>query len=104
MIIYGRRSFNAKSVKLSEIGITTDVPGVVQFEYRQQYAHIYWIPMFPLGAEWCVRKTDDKLYELSSQELIPVLNAVPRPKLGWVTFLGPILGISWLLLFSIMSR
>lgn len=90
MIIYGRNSFNAKTVKLSEIGIHDQVPGVVQFELRQQYAHLYWIPMFPIGSMWCVRKSDNKLYEVSN-ELLPSLNSLPRRKLGWVAFIGPIL-------------
>lgn len=95
---YGRNSFKVKAVQLAEIGIHESVPGVVQFEYRQQYAHLYWIPMFPIGSMWCVRKTDNKLYEVSS-ELLPALNAVPRRKMGWLAFAGPII-IALVLLFG----
>ncbi|QHS58619.1 hypothetical protein [Chitinophaga agri] len=103
MIIYGRNSFNAKTVQLSEIGIHEQVPGIVQFELRQQYAHLYWIPMFPIGSNWCVRKSDNKLYEVN-YELLPALNALPRRKLGWVAFIGPILIAGGLLFARIFIR
>jgi hypothetical protein len=90
MIIYGRNSYNAKTVKLSEVGVHDQVSGIVQFELRQQYAHVYWIPIFPIGSMWCVRKTDNKLYEVNS-DFLPTLNALPRRKMGWVAFLGPII-------------
>jgi len=103
MIIYGRNSFNAKTVELSELGIHSDVPGVVRFELRQQYAHLYWIPFFPIGSQWCVRKTDDKLYEVNA-ELLPALNALPRKKVGWIAFLGPILLGAGFLLFNLFGK
>lgn len=100
IFFYGRNSFKMKAVQLSEIGIHSAVPGVVQFELRQQYGHLYWIPMFSLGTQWCVRKTDNKLYEVNS-ELLPTLNALPRPKLGWIAFTGPILVGLGLLYYNI---
>lgn len=100
MIIYGRRSFRVRAAQLADIGIHEQVPGIVQFELRQNYAHIYWIPMLPLGSQWCIRKTDDKLYEVNDS-LLPALNALPRPKLGWVAFIGPILIILAILLAQV---
>ena len=100
IFLYGRNSFKVKTVQLSEIGIHTEVPGVLHFEYRQQYAHLYYIPMFPIGSQWCVRKTDNKLYEVS-HELLPVLNAQPRRKMGWLAFAGPIIFALILIYFRI---
>jgi hypothetical protein len=102
IFFYGRNSFKVKTVQLSEIGIHSEVPGVVQFELRQQYGHLYWIPMFPMGSQWCVRKTDNKLYEVNS-ELLPTLNALPRRKLGWLAFAGPIIIGLVLLYFKIFG-
>jgi hypothetical protein len=90
IFFYGRNSFKVRAVQLSEVGIHSEVPGVVQFELRQKYGHLYWIPMFSMGTMWCVRKTDNKLYEVNP-DLLPTLNALPRPKRGWLAFAGPIL-------------
>jgi hypothetical protein len=102
ILYYGRNSFKVKTVQLSDIGINTEVPGVVHFEYRQQYAHLYWIPMFPIGSQWCVRKTDNKLYEVN-HELLPALNALPRRKMGWLAFAGPIIAALVLIYFRIFA-
>ncbi|MVT12430.1 hypothetical protein [Chitinophaga tropicalis] len=103
MIIYGRNSYRVRSAQLAEIGINEQIPGIVQFELRQNYAHIYWIPLFPLGSQWCIRKTDNKLYEVNDS-LLPALNALPRPKNGWIAFTGLILIAAALLWFSIFVR
>ncbi|BAV04084.1 hypothetical protein SAMN05421788_104180 [Filimonas lacunae] len=89
IFFYGRKSFNAKTVQLSDIGIFETQSDIVQFELRQEYAHLYWIPFFPVGSKWCARKSDNNLYEVNN-ELVPALDAIPRKKLGWVAFIGPI--------------
>ncbi|PSL43487.1 hypothetical protein CLV51_108179 [Chitinophaga niastensis] len=98
--IYGRRSLCLKAFQLADIGIASDVPDFVQFEVRQEYAHLYWIPLFPIGKIWCVRKTDDKLYEVH-EDLLPLLKALPHPAVSWISFLGPIL-IGVALLYSMV--
>ncbi|SEW50444.1 hypothetical protein [Chitinophaga arvensicola] len=100
IFFYGRRSLLMKSFQLTDIGIFSDVPDFVRFELRQEYAHLYWIPFFPLGKMWCVRKSDDKLYEVSS-EVLPLLKALPHPTVSWMAFLGPILLAVVFLLFQI---
>ena len=87
-----------KAFQLADIGIFNDAPDFVQFELRQEYAHLYWIPLFPIGKVWCVRKTDDKLYNVN-EELLPLLEALPHPRVSWLAFAGPIL-IAGGLLFS----
>jgi hypothetical protein len=90
LIFYGRRSLRLKAFQLADIGIFSEIPDFVQFEVRQEYAHLYWIPLFPIGKIWCVRKTDDKLYEVN-EELLPQLKALPHPSVSWIAFLGPVL-------------
>lgn len=89
-----------KSFQLADIGVFSNVPDFVQFEVRQQYAHLYWIPLFPLGKMWCVRKSDDKLYEVND-ELLPLLEALPHPSTSWVAFLGPILIVGGFLFYKL---
>ncbi|MCW3465473.1 hypothetical protein [Chitinophaga nivalis] len=103
MIIYGRRSFCMKSFQLADIGIANDIPDFVKFEVRQTYVHIYWIPLFPIGKIWCVRKTDDKLYEVNA-EILPALQSLPHPKVSWVAFIGLILIGVLFLAFVVAGR
>lgn len=100
IFFYGRRSLLMKSFQLADIGVFSDVPDFVQFELRQNYAHLYWIPLFPLGKMWCVRKADDKLYEVN-EELLPLLEALPHPSMSWVAFLGPILLVAGYVLYKL---
>jgi hypothetical protein len=101
--LFGWNSFKVRSFTLSEIGITNQSEAGLEFEVRQSYFHIFWIPFFPLRKRWVVRK-DGKMYEMPGE-----IQAVAERKLTgvgmpWYTFTGPILllaaGIIFLMITS----
>jgi|GEM_PF-2344991 len=63
MIIYGHNNFNRLTVNPTEIGLFDNSYANITFQLRQRYAHIFWIPIFPLAQVWIVNKGDGKLYE-----------------------------------------
>lgn len=73
MIIYGHNNFTRLTVSPLEIGLFDNSLLNVTFQLRQRYAHIFWIPIFPLAQVWVVNKGDGKLYECS-YEIRQVLN------------------------------
>jgi hypothetical protein len=93
MIIYGTNRYALKVVKPEELGFTGDTQGIRQFELIQRYAHIFWIPIFPIGQTWCARKTDNKLYHLNGA-LEDQLKNIPYSKTAIIpAFAGLILAL-----------
>src|SRR6478736_4773747 len=73
MIIYGHNNFNRLTVNPVEIGLFDNSYANITFQLRQRYAHIFWIPIFPLAQLWIVNKGDGKLYECP-YEIKQILN------------------------------
>lgn len=63
-IIFGHNSFVIKRVSPKELGLENN-PEMKNAEIQliQKYAHLYFIPVFPMGQEWVLRK-DGKSYHL----------------------------------------
>lgn len=56
MILFGWNNYNLKTVEPHELGmISKEIPDV-QIQYRQKYFHLFFIPVFPLGRFWAIRK------------------------------------------------
>jgi hypothetical protein len=51
MIIYGRRSTHLKSVQLSNETCPCNTKGSMTMSVFNQYAHVFWIPLFPVGRD-----------------------------------------------------
>ena len=75
-----------------------EVPKHEQEEYdysierRQRYFHILWIPFFPVGKYWAVRRDQDgALLEAPFHVESHLISLDIRMKPPWYTFLGPIL-------------
>ena len=92
IIIGGHRSYSRKTVLPGEIGINTS-ENIKQFELTQRYAHLWFIPLFPLKFSWCVRLKDNKLYEVTEHVKVQ-LEEVPYSKASLlIAFAGPIAGL-----------
>lgn len=65
-IVFGVRHFKLKEYTLKELGIPNEGNANVTIERRQKYFHLYWIPFFPTGKKWALRKGSE-LYELPPQ-------------------------------------
>ena len=64
MIIYGHNHFRQRSFIPTELGLPQSF-NEYNIEIRQRYFHLFWIPFFPIGKIWGLRKhADNKLYEM----------------------------------------
>ncbi len=64
MIVFGHNSFVIKRISPGEVGLFTEEWIGAQIHLRQKYAHLYYIPVFPIGQVWVVRKNKVN-YELN---------------------------------------
>ncbi len=66
MIVYGQNHFKIKSFTPQELRLPKE-EGLndIDIQVRQRYAHLFWIPFFPIGKLYCFKRLgDDNLYEL----------------------------------------
>jgi hypothetical protein len=61
-IVFGHGHFRIKKVQPHEVGLFDKEFNNITFDLQQKYAHLYWIPFFPLGKVWTVNKGDGKKY------------------------------------------
>ncbi len=66
MIVFGTNNFRIKKFTIDQVGSEFDEgwEGVL-FEVRQRYFHLFWIPFFPIGKIFTIKKpgSSDK-YEM----------------------------------------
>lgn len=87
MIVFGHNNFKIKSFSPRELGIPEN-PGdqKITLEVRQRYFHLFWIPFFPIGKAYVVRKEgDSNMYEMPL-ELQHVLSQRDDIKTPWYSF------------------
>lgn len=104
MIVYGWNSFEIYTCRPSEIGLPEDWNNQYIIQRRQKYAHLFWIPFFGIGKIWVLKGRDGNMYE-PSIDLHRHLNSLPiAPKTPWYTFIGPILLLAGLIIFTISEK
>jgi hypothetical protein len=81
LIFFGIKNFGIKNFEPTELGLPQVTSDPYRVEYRQKYFHLYWIPIFGLGKDWFIRKSDDKLYEPLG-ELKAYLQGIPVKGMG----------------------
>lgn len=100
-IIFGHNHYCRKSVKLEESGILTPIENIKQFELTQRYAHIYWIPLFPIGLSWNARANDGKLYKINDA----LEQQLKHIHYSWtsvlIAFIGPILLVAGFVCYEV---
>ncbi|GAA3949614.1 hypothetical protein GO495_23665 [Chitinophaga oryziterrae] len=100
-IVFGHNHYCRKSVKLEELGILTPLENIKQFELTQRYAHVYWIPLFPIGLSWNARANDGKLYKINDA----LEQQLKHIHYSWtsilIAFIGPILILAGSILYSL---
>lgn len=103
-IVFGHSHYCRKSVKLEELGILTPIENIKQFELTQRYAHLYWIPLFPIGLSWNARANDGKLYKISAT-LEQQLKHIHYSQASiLIAFIGPILLLAGLGFYQISEK
>ncbi len=93
MIVFGWNTFLLIKLMADEVGFANKGETVnYHIEVRQKYFHLCWIPFFPIGKMWAIRKHEDnELYELSQEGLMALQSRVPEPKTSWYAYSGLIL-------------
>ena len=87
MIVFGHNNFKIRSISPREIGIPeTAGQQKITIEVRQRYFHLFWIPFFPIGKIYGIRKQgDSNLYEVPPQIKNAVLSKVDV-KTPWYSY------------------
>jgi hypothetical protein len=102
-ILFGWNTYLLKSVSTSELGLfSKDLPTDLRIEYRQRYFHLFFIPLFPIGRFWAVRKGAE-LYHTSAELQQTLQNIKPNWKHGLWAWTGPLLGIIIWIFVSVSS-
>jgi len=97
-IVFGWNSFKVRSFTLAEIGIMKPAQPGVQFEVRQAYFHLFWIPMFGLGKRWVVRKGDEE-YDMPEGIKALAKKTLTGIRMPWYTCAGPLMFLTAAILF-----
>jgi hypothetical protein len=94
MVVFGWNSFKLQSYRPSEIGLLAELDAKMSFQFRQKYFHIFWIPCFPMGQAWVMRKTNDSQHYAVPEDVQKLL-WVRAPDVGtpWYTFAVPIIAV-----------
>ncbi|QKX06008.1 hypothetical protein HN014_14210 [Aquimarina sp. TRL1] len=91
-IKFGIRSVRLKSYSLRELGLENEVNAKMRVEYRQNYFHLHFLPLFPTTKVLRLRKEDQQLYEIPEHIRTVIASQIKeKPKTPWYTFLGPII-------------
>jgi len=65
MIVFGYNNFRIKSFSPEEAGLPASEDENISFEVRQRYFHLFWIPFFPIGKIWGLKKGEsEELYNI----------------------------------------
>jgi hypothetical protein len=102
MIVFGWNSLKVRRFTLADIGIIRQAEPDIEFEVRQAYFHLFWIPFFGLGKRWVVRR-GGKLYEMPGDIKYLAQKSLTGIKTPWYTFTGPLLLLAAGIVFSAVT-
>lgn len=101
MIIFGHNNFKIKSFSPEEAGLPASEDNNFTFEVRQKYFHLFWIPFFPIGKVWILKKVgDEESYTIPAHIEVKVKKnvSVGTP---WYSFALVFIGIFVGLMFTL---
>lgn len=101
-VVFGWNSFKVRSFTLAEIGIIKQAEPGIEFQVRQAYFHLFWIPFFGLGKRWVVR-SGGKMYEMPAEIKALAQRSLTGVKTPWYTFAGPILLLTAGIVYSAVT-
>lgn len=95
MIVFGHNNFLIKSYTAKEVGIPEEQATGMLFQVRQRYAHIFWIPIFPIGKAYVLKREGEKqLYEMPTEIKQVIQARYGNPKTPWYSFALLLLGLA----------
>jgi len=98
-IVFGHNNFLIKSYSPEELGIFNEQGGQgLKFQVRQRYAHLFWIPFFPIGKAWVIKKEgDESLYVMPEEIKSAIVSRHGTPRTPWYSFALILIGVAiWL--------
>ncbi|WP_299681725.1 hypothetical protein [uncultured Dokdonia sp.] len=104
-VVFGWYSFKVKSYSVDELELKKEEWGNVTFEVRQKVFHLFWLPFFPIGKSYALRKNGE-LYELP-EYIISRIKGGDKIKTPWYSFFIPvvlIVGLTGFALFMSISK
>lgn len=106
MIIYGTGTYTLRRFAPNELGLFDSSFNGFEFLVLKRYAHLYWIPVFPIGTVYALKQpnSSDK-YEVSDEGLKSLMKQQPV-SLWWhsLAFAGPLLLILGLTFNNVQSQ
>lgn len=91
-IKFGIRSVKLQSYSPKELGLDKEIDSELKIEYRQNYFHLHFLPVFPTSKILRFRRTDKQLYEVPENIKSKILFKIKeKPRTPWYTFLAPLI-------------
>ena len=99
MIVFGHNNFKIKTFSPKELNLPPDerLEGA-EIQIRQRYAHLFWIPFFPIGKIWGIKYAgSNDLYELPEdiKSRIKRLHSVKTPWYSFSLLILIVIGFTW---------
>jgi hypothetical protein len=99
MIVFGHNNFKIKTFTPRELNLPPDygLKGA-EIQIRQRYAHIFWIPFFPIGKIWGIKYEGSKdLYELPDDIKLKIKqrHSIKTPWYSFSLLILIFIGVSW---------
>jgi hypothetical protein len=101
-IVFGHNNFRVKAITPAEIGLIDAEYKNYMFELRQKYVHLFWIPIFPLGQIWVLRKPNGHIFDCP-RDIENKLESIKPKGISIFAFAGPLLGVLILLLMPVFD-
>ncbi|MDI9310129.1 MAG: hypothetical protein QM535_07935 [Limnohabitans sp.] len=100
-IIFGHNSYVVKRINSKSLGIINETESF-EIQLRQKYAHLYYIPVFPIGQVW-VAQRNGNLYDVP-ENLKPILKRDYPSSVHWGAFALPLLIVLGLIIMEIYAK
>ena len=105
-IVYGSGTYTMQRFTPSELGLFDSSFEGYEFSIVRKYAHLYWLPLFPIGTLYAVKKPGEKdKYEVTDPSLISMMQEHKMPfwkHLGG--FALPLIAVAGFFLYNANER
>ena len=87
MIVFGHNSFKIKSFTQRELKLPKEegLDGI-DIQVRQRYAHLFWIPVFPIGKVYCFKRRGDSSYYELPKGIKEAIGRNQKIKTPWYSY------------------
>lgn len=104
MIVYGTGSYSLKTFSSTDLGLNPLHYDGHQFKIIQRYAHLFWIPFFPIGRDYLMTMPGRSEKYHAPFDVAETMKQRPFPKINaLLAFAIPLLLVGGLVLFSVGS-